>query len=64
MNWSDKKFHYKIVDEKGKEVGYVYKKLGELEEFVNKSKLHVKSLKRTGKDDFLVIVTADKEWSL
>ncbi len=64
MDWSTKKFHYKIVDEKGKVIGFVHKELAELEEFADESKLQVKSLKRTGPNDFLVTVTAEKEWYL
>ena len=64
MNWSTKKFHYKIVNEKEETIGYVHKKLSELEEFVNKSKLQVKSLERTGPNDFVVIVSSEKEWYL
>ena len=62
MDWSTKKFYYKIIDDKGKVIGHVHKKLGELEEFVNDSKLSVKSLKRTGPDNFLVEVTKEKGW--
>ena len=64
MNWSTKKFHYKIVDEKGKTIASVYKYLGDLEKFVNESKLYVKSLERTGPNDFLVEVSKDPGWSI
>jgi hypothetical protein len=64
MDWSTKKFHYKIVDDTGNVIGHVYKKLGELETFVNESNLNVKSLKRTGQNNFLVEVTKEKGWLL
>ena len=62
MNWSTKKFHYKVVDEKGKTIAFVHKYLGELEKFVNDSNLHVKRLERTGPNDFLVEVSKDSAW--
>ena len=62
MDWSTKKFHYKIVDEKGKALAYVHKKLGELESFVNESDLEVKRLERTGPNDFLVEVSKSSGW--
>ena len=64
MDWATKKFYYKIVDSNGKLIGHVHKKLGELEEFVNESNLKVKSLKRTGPDNFLVEVSKESEWLL
>tara|TARA_B100000902_G_C26948369_1_gene734535 strand:+ start:215 stop:415 length:201 start_codon:yes stop_codon:yes gene_type:complete len=66
MDWSTKKFYYKItrIDKKGEIIGFVYKKLGELEEFIKKSDLQVKSLKRTGPDNFTVEVTANEEWQI
>ena len=64
MDWSTKKFYYKIVDEKGEIIGFVHKKLGELEEFVNKSKLKVKSLKRIGPDNFIVEVSVEEGWKI
>lgn len=64
MDWSTKKFYYKIVDDNGKLIGHVHKKLSELEEFVNDSNLKVKSLKRTGHDNFLVEVSKESGWLL
>ena len=64
MDWSTKKFYYRIIDEKGEIIGYVHKKLGELEEFVNKSKLKVKSLKRIGPDNFIAEVSTDEDWKI
>jgi len=64
MDWATKKFYYKIVDESGKVIGVVNEKLAELEEFITKSNLNVKSLKRTGPDNFLVEVTKEKGWLL
>jgi len=64
MDWSTKTFHYKIVDDTGNVIGSVHKTLGELEEFVNESNLNVKSLKRTGKNNFIVEVTKEKGWLL
>jgi hypothetical protein len=62
MDWSTKKFHYKIVDDKGKTIAHVHKKLGDLEAFVNESNLHVKKLQRTGPNDFLVEVSKESGW--
>ena len=64
MSWSKKKFHYKIIDENGKTIAFVHKKLGELEEFVNESNLHVKSLERTGPNNFLVEVSKEPVWKI
>jgi hypothetical protein len=61
-NWSTKKFHYKIIDDTGKAIAFVYKYLGELEEFVNESNLHVKRLERTGPNDFVVEVSKKSAW--
>ena len=64
VNWSTKKFHYKIVDDKGKTIAFVHKYLGELEKFVNESNLHVKRLERTGPNDFIVEVSKDPGWKI
>lgn len=64
MDWSTKKFHYKIVDEKGKTIAHVHKKLGDLEEFALKSEFHIKSLERKGPNDFVVYVETNLEWKL
>jgi hypothetical protein len=63
-NWSTKKFHYKIIDDTGKAIAFVYKYLGELEEFVNESNLHVKRLERTGPNDFVVEVSKEPGWKI
>ena len=62
MNWSTKKFHYKIIDDEGKIIAFVHKYLGELEKFVKESNLHVKKIERTGSNDFLVEVSKDSVW--
>ena len=62
MDWSTKKFHYKIVDEKGKTVAFIHEYLAQLEKFVTKSNLHVKKIERTGPNDFLVEVSKNSEW--
>lgn len=64
VNWSTKKFHYKIVDDSGKTIAFVHKYLGELEKFVNESNLHVRKLQRTGPNDFLVEVSKDPGWKI
>ena len=64
MNWSTKKFHYKIVNQKGETIAYVHKFLSELEDFVNKSDLLIKNLERKGPNDFLVSVITKDNWSL
>ena len=64
MDWSNKKFHYKIVNQHGETLGYVHKLLSELEEFALKSEVEIKSLERKGPNDFLVRVTTKSGWSL
>ena len=64
MDWSTKKFHYKIIDQKGKVLGTVYKLLSELEEFAIKSGLQIKGLERKGPNDFIVEVVTKPEWRL
>ena len=64
MDWSTKKFHYKIVVDKGKTIAFVHKKLGDLEQVVNESNLHVRKLQRTGPNDFLVEVSKEPGWKI
>ena len=64
MDWATKKFNYKIVNENGRTIAHVYKKLGELESFINESKLQVNSIERTGPDDFIVRVFTEKDWQI
>ena len=67
MDWLNKKFHYKIVrtgDKDNNPIAFVYKQLGELEEFIKESKLQIKSIKRTGLNDFIVEVSNDQDWYL
>ena len=64
MDWSTKKFHYKIVNEKGETLGYVYKLLSELEDFALKSEIEIKSLERKGPDDFIVSVKTCAGWRI
>ncbi len=64
MNWSNKKFHYKIVNQKGETLCCVHKLLSELEDFALKSEFHIKSLERKGPNDFLVLVETNFNWSL
>ena len=64
MDWSTKKFHYKIIDQSGKVIGSVYKLLSELEDFVIKSGLEIKSLERKGQNDFVVEVKTNPGWKL
>ena len=64
MDWSTKKFHYKIINQKGEIIGSVHKLLSELEDFVIKSRLEIQSLERTGINSFLVKVNTDNEWTL
>ena len=63
MDWSTKKFHYKIINQKGEIIGSVYKLLGELEDFAIKSRFEIQSLERTGINSFLVKVNTGSEWS-
>ena len=64
MDWSTKKFNYKIVNQNGKTLGSVHKFLSELEEFAIKSGMRIKGLQRKGPDDFIVEVITDSEWKL
>ena len=66
MDWSTKKFHYKIIniDDERKTIGFVHKKLGDLEEFVSNSGLHVKKIERTGPNSFTVEVSTDSAWKI
>ena len=64
MDWSTKKFHYKIISQKGETLGYVHKFLSELEEFALKSDVEIKSLERKGPNSFIVYVTTKSGWSL
>jgi len=64
MSWSTKKFNYRIVDEKGKTIAFIYEYLGKLENFVNESNLYVKRLERTGPNDFTVEVSKDSGWKI
>ena len=64
MDWLTKKFHYKIVDDKGETIAYVHKKLGDLEEFALKSEFQIKSLERKGPNDFVVHVETNFAWRM
>ena len=64
MDWSTKKFHYKIVNQSGEILCHVHKLLSELEEFALKSEFNIKSLERKGPNDFLVRVITKKGWNL
>ena len=64
MDWSTKKFHYKIVNQNGETICYVHKLLSELEDFALKSEVEIKSLERKGPNDFLVRVKTKPGWSL
>ena len=64
MDWATKKFNYKIinVDDKENVIGFVRKKLDELEDFAKKSGLQIKKLQRSGPDDFIVEVLKEPGW--
>ena len=64
MDWSNKKFHYKIVNQKGETLCCVHKLLSELEEFALKSEFSIKSLERKGPNDFVVLVITKPGWAL
>ena len=64
MDWSTKKFYYKIVNQNGDVLCCVHKLLSELEDFATKSEFNIKSLERKGPDDFLVSVITKQEWSI
>ena len=64
MDWSTKKFHYKIVNQHGKVIGCVYKLLTELEDFAINSHFQIKRLERKGPNEFLVEVITKKGWKL
>ena len=64
MDWSTKKFNYKIIDQNGKVIGSVYKLLSELEDFAIKSGLRIKGLVRKGPNDFIVEVITNPGWKI
>ena len=64
MDWSTKKFNYKIVNQYGETLGHVHKLLSELEEFAIKSGMRIKGLERKGPDSFIVEVVTNPEWRL
>ena len=64
MDWSTKKFHYKIVNQDGDVIAYVHKLLSELEEFAFKSDITIKRLERKGPNNFLVEVVTQPGWRL
>ena len=64
MDWSTKKFNYKIINDRGETIAFVYKKLSELEKFVVDSKLEIESLERKGPNDFVVKVHLSKAWKI
>jgi hypothetical protein len=64
MDWSTKKFHYKIVNQDGQTLCCVHKLLSELEEFALKSEFTIERLERRGPNDFVVRVTTKPNWSL
>ncbi len=64
MDWSNKKFHYKIVNQDGETLCFVHKLLSELEDFALKSELEIKSLERKGPNDFVVRVIKKQEWRI
>jgi len=65
MDWSTKKFHYKIVDEDtGKTIAFFHNYLEELEEFINKSNLQLQRLERKGPNNFLVQVLKLPGWKI
>lgn len=64
MDWSTKKFNYKIVDQKGETIGHVYKLLSELEEFAIESGMRIKGLERKGPSNFIVHVVTNLAWRL
>ena len=64
MDWSTKKFHYKIVNQREETLCYIYKLLSELEDFALKSEFEIKSIERKGLNDFLVKVITKADWSL
>ena len=64
MDWSTKKFHYKIVNQKGETLCCVHKLLSDLEDFALKSEIDIKSLERKGPNDFIVHVITKPGWNL
>mgnify|MGYP001399573195 CR=1 FL=1 len=64
MDWSIKKFYYKIVNQNGETLCHIHKLLSELEDFALESEFEIKSLERKGPDDFLVSVITKSNWRL
>ena len=64
MDWSTKKFHYKIVNQDGDTIAYVHKLLSELEDFAIESDIEIKGLERKGPNNFIVTVITKSDWRL
>ena len=64
MDWSTKKFHYKIVNQNGEVIACVHKLLSELETFAIDSDIEIKRLERQGINNFLVEVITKPGWRL
>jgi hypothetical protein len=60
--WSDKKYHYKIINEDDFTIAYIHDYLVEVEKFVNKSKLQIKEITRMGINSFDIKVVRDSVW--
>jgi hypothetical protein len=64
MDWSTKKFTYRIVNQHGETLGHVHKFLSELEDFAIKSGMRIKGLERKGPDNFIVEVITGPGWKI
>ena len=61
-SWSDKKYHYKIIDENNDTIAYVHDYLLEVEKFVKKSKMQISEITRIGINSFDIKVVCDNVW--
>ena len=60
--WSDKKYHYKIINENKEVIAYIHDFLFEVEKFTDKSHLHITRIERVGIDSFDIEVICEHEW--
>jgi hypothetical protein len=63
-SWSDKKYHYKIINEDNVVIAYVHDYLLEVEKFVKKSKMQISEITRIGINAFDIKVVRDSVWSV
>jgi hypothetical protein len=60
--WTDKKYHYKIINEKEEIIAFFYDYLKNIETFLEFSKIKIKKIEKKGKNSFEVKVIKELEW--